>query len=141
MGKARSKVETWQSIVEALHQDDSRWIIKRTKNSVFIQARDRKTRRQVSLRPLAAFGSIQDVLIAKDLCEYVGNTDWPNKPTEALINSSVSGEEIGESHQKYDWIQVAELTNEHLTRTMKGSSSKNIRSDLKRITNNKIRFA
>ena len=140
MGKARRKVDTWESVIEELGQLDTRWMIRRTVQTVFIQVKDRRTGKQTSLRPLAAYGRMEDVVIARDLCIYVGNSDWPNKTTQALISSSVSGEEIGDSHEKYDWKQVAELTNEHLTRTMKGSSAKNIRADLKSLTEYKMRF-
>lgn len=67
MGKARRKVDTWESVIEELGQLDTRWMIRRTGQTVFIQVKDRRTGKQTSLRPLAAYGRMEDVVIARDL--------------------------------------------------------------------------
>ncbi len=77
MGRAKSKVQSWESIVEELGQEESRHIIRRTKQTPFIQVRDTTDKTsQASLRPLRAWGGIEDVVRAIEATGHAFTWHW-----------------------------------------------------------------
>ena len=134
MPRTRVKAVTWESVVDRLVADETRHIIrKRPKHLPYIFIEDKTTKKLSSLRPLR-WEIIEDIEQAAKICYWCGNGSFPKSLSiDLIIRRANSGEKINQDEVVYDWDQVMDLLEEHLTKTMKASSAKNIRADIRNL--------
>ena len=141
MPRTRIKTVTWESIVDELAAERRRHIIRRKpKQSPYVYIEDKTKRKLTSLSPLC-WEVIEDVKQAAKICRFVGDRNFPNSiPIPVLIHKSNSEENLDSSDVIYDWDQVMQIVEEHLVKTMKASSAKNVRADIRNLRNAKTPF-
>ena len=141
MPRSRVKAITWETIVDRLGADDTRHIIRRKqKLTPYIFIEDKSSKKLKTLRPLR-WEIIEDVEQAAKICYWCGNGSFPNSLSiELIIERANSGEELNKDEVVYDWDQVMDLVNDHLIKTMKASSAKNHRSDIRNLRNAETPF-
>ena len=141
MPRSRVKAVTWETIVDRLVADDTRHIIRRKqKLSPFISIEDKTSKKLKTLQPLR-WEIIEDVEQAAKICYWCGNGKFPKELSiELIIERANSGEELNKDEVVYDWDQVMDLVDEHLTKTMKASSAKNHRADIRNLRNAETPF-
>jgi len=141
MPRTRVKAVTWESVVDRLVADQTRHIIrKRPKHLPYIFIEDKTTKKLSSLRPLR-WEIIEDIEQAAEICYWCGNGSFPKSLSiDLIIRRANSGEKINQDEVVYDWDQVMDLLEEHLTKTMKASSAKNIRADIRNLRNAETPF-
>ena len=141
MPRSRVKAVTWETVVDRLVADQTRHIIrKRPKHLPYIFIEDKTTKKLSSLRPLR-WEIIEDVEQAAKICYWCGSGVFPKSLSiDLIIRRSNSEEKINQDEVVYDWDQVMDLVEEHLTKTMKASSAKNIRADIRNLRNAETPF-
>jgi len=141
MPRSRVKAVTWETIVDSLATARTRHIIRRNpKQSPYIKIEDTTNRKFYSLNPLC-WEVIDDVINAAKICEFVDNKNFPKSiPIDLLVRKANSEDEFNSEETIYSWDQVMDLLEEHLTKTMKASSAKNIRADIRNLRNAETPF-
>ena len=132
MGKPRSKINSWSQVVDDLGQEKCRYMVQRRPESPYIQIIDKTNRKRFSLKPLAAWENMPDVLTAVEIIEWVGNDNWPHgHSVEQLLElARNTGASIGERPPPYAWSDVKKITFDYLTQSQKKTSAKNTKADL-----------
>ena len=133
MARYGSKSQQIDTAVEQHLKTDYRHVLRFTNQSSFIYARDRKKKVQVSLKPLRK-DHLSEVQLAIELCQWINDDPWTkNTPVEVLVAMMNKREAPPDSSFSYEWNQVIEITFLHLTKTMKGSSQKNCKADIRNL--------
>ncbi len=134
MARVRIKAITWETTVLELQQEEMRHMIRRRKNkSPYIRLKDTKTGSEASLKPLT-WEVTEDITQAANISRLIGDYPFPtNKEVEELIQKLQKGESLDSSGAIYNWDEVLEILDDHLASTMKASSAKNVRSDIRNL--------
>ena len=121
---------TIESHVEDHANAGYRHVLRFIPKSPFIKARDRTNNSAVSLKPLRK-DVLTDVQTAIELCQYVDNSAWDkNSSVEILLHKKEKGDAPPEGSLIYNWENLIEVVFNHLTKNMKGSSAKNVKSHI-----------
>ena len=125
MPRKRPQLATWESTVDALNSQKTRYQLRRNENQTpYIKIEDRETGKRSSLKPLA-HSRIEDVIKARELCEWLGEDDLnPDEPISVLLEKIEKGEDYV-AGEVYTWDQLVAWSQDHLTKTMKESSARN----------------
>jgi len=141
MRRSKVKAITWETVLDELIPEGNRHLPRKNPNqSPYIYLEDTKHRKYNSLNPLQ-WAVIEDVTQAADICRFLKDSPFPKgTSTDLLIRKANSGEEFNSDEAIYNWDQVMDLVEEHLTKTMKASSAKNIRADIRNLRNAETPF-
>ena len=127
MPRSRPKPQTWESIVDTLYSQNTRYQLRKfVGQSAYIKIRDKQKKKTNSANPLS-YLVIEDVINAKRLVEWLGEKDFPiEEKIPTLLEKIEKGEEYLEE-DTYNWKTLLQWVDTHLTMTMKQTSAKNIR--------------
>tara|TARA_Y100001963_G_C6745516_1_gene431388 strand:- start:167 stop:1519 length:1353 start_codon:yes stop_codon:yes gene_type:complete len=140
MARYGSKSQQIDTALEQHLKTDYRHVLRITNQSSFIYARDRKKKTQVSLKPLRK-DNLTEVQLAIELCQWMNADPWTkNTSVEVLVAMMNKREAPPDSSFSYEWNQVIEITFLHLTKTMKGSSQKNCKADIRNLAKSDTPF-
>ena len=136
MRRSKVKAVTWDTVLDGLIPEGTRHLPRKNPNrSPYIYLEDTKKRKYNSLNPLQ-WEVIEDVTQAADICRFLKDSPFPKGTSiDLLIRKANSGEEFNSDEAIYNWDQVMDLVEEHLTKTMKASSAKNVRADIRILRN------
>ena len=130
MPNKRIKPKSWNEIVSDLINLESRYMIRRSKKTPFLSIKDKLKNKEFSLRPIRAYENMPEIQQIALVIEKIGVKEWPiEQPIESLIKL-LNDEEVKNFETPYTWNSLRVLTLNHLTKSMKGSSQKNIKADL-----------
>lgn len=130
MPNKRIKPKSWNEIVSDLINLESRYMIRRSKKTPFLSIKDKLKNKEFSLRPIRAYENMPEIQQIALVIEKIGDKEWPiEQPIESLIKL-LNDEEVKNFETPYTWNSLRVLTLNHLTKSMKGSSQKNIKADL-----------
>ena len=130
MPNKRIKPKSWDDIINELINKNTRFIVRRKSNRPYLLIRDKFTNKEFSLQPIRAFDNMPEVQKVAEVIAKVGDKEWPiEQPIESLIKL-LNDEEVKNFETPYTWNTLRVLTLNHLTKSMKGSSQKNIKADL-----------
>ena len=141
MRRSKVKAITWDTVLDELIPEGTRHIPRRNpKQSPYIYLEDTKQRKYNSLNPLQ-WEVIEDVTQAAEICRFLKDSPFPKgKSIELLVRQTNSGEQFNSDEVIYNWDQVMDIVEEHLVKTMKASSAKNIRADIRNLRNAETPF-
>ena len=129
MPNKRIKPKSWNEIVSDLINLESRYMIRRSKKTPFLSIKDKLKNKEFSLRPIRAYENMPEIQQIALVIEKIGVKEWPiEQPIESLIKL-LNDEEVKNFETPYTWNSLRVLTLNHLTKSMKGSSQKNIKAD------------
>ena len=126
MAKQGLKIRSWSQVIDYLTEENTRYLVRRRKKSPYIQIIDKTNRKRFSLKPLAAWENMPDVLTAVEIIEWVGNDNWPHgHSVEQLLELARNpGASIGEKPPPYAWSDVKKITFDYLTQSQKKPAQK-----------------
>ena len=76
----------------------------------------------------------EDLETTRDLIDYIGINDWLNNISiDELIEKMDNNEPLDKEGSTFNWEVIKEITFEHIERTMKASSSRNIQATVNRL--------
>ena len=134
MPRSRVKTVTWETVVDRLVDAQTRNIIRRKpKKSPYIFIEDKPTRKLSTLNPLR-WEIIEDIEQAANICVWCKKNKFPKHLSiEVIIRKANTEEEINSEGVVFNWDQVMDIVEVHLTKYMKASSAKNIRADIRNL--------
>ena len=141
MPRRRTQAVTWETVVDDLSVAGLPNIIrKKPKQNPFIYIEHRPTGKLKTLNPLS-WQNMDDVNQAADICRWLQEGELTKGQSVASILKKIEqGEEFNSDEVIYSWDQVMDLVDEHLIKTMKASSAKNYRADIRNLRNAETPF-
>ena len=141
MPRARVQAVTFETVVDTLARESTRHIIRRKKGqSPWLWIFDKQEKKSKSLKPLY-WERIEDVQIASEICRSLGDDPYPQQTSvELIIRKVENNEKINSGEFVYNWDHVMDIVEEHLVKTMKASSAKNVRADIRNLRNAETPF-
>lgn len=132
---------SWDKLVQMALDIGDRYRVYKHKRSPFIHIIDRfNNNKKVSLKGLYV-DVLEDRLLALKIVEHLGEETFPSINVVTLIERIRNDEAIDiAEHNTFDWQSLKECTENHVIKTMKGSSGKNVRATLNRIYEDKPEF-
>ena len=132
---------SWDKLVQMALDIGDRYRVYKHKRSPFIHIIDRfNNNKKVSLKGLYV-DVLEDRLLALKIVEHLGEETFPSINVVTLIERIRNDEAIDiAEHNTFDWKSLKECTENHVIKTMKGSSGKNVRATLNRIYEDKLEF-
>ena len=132
---------SWDKLVQMALDIGDRYRVYKHKRSPFIHIIDRfNNNKKVSLKGLFV-DVLEDRLLALKIVEHLGEETFPSINVVTLIERIRNDEAIDiAENNTFDWQSLKECTENHVIKTMKGSSGKNVRATLNRIYEDKPEF-
>jgi len=138
MARRFQKQRSWDDVIQHLKDVDARYMVRRFKKSPYLQIRDKQTKKEFSLKAIAAFDNMPEVSQVVDLITELGNKPWPDKPIEHLLQVLADPEsEIDELN--YSWEDIRTYTLQHCLNSNKGIDP-NVKCDLNNLVKAKTPF-
>ena len=134
MPRSRVKQFNWEALVEYISVNNSRYMVRRypTKRPG-IYIRDKQLKKEFVLKGLF-HAKTEDLETTRDLIDYIGTNDWLNNISiDELIEKMDNNEPLDKEGSTFNWEVIKEITFEHIERTMKASSSRNIQATVNRL--------
>ena len=134
MPRSRVKQFNWEALVEYISVNNSRYMVRRypTKRPG-IYIRDKQLKKEFVLKGLF-HAKTEDLETTRDLIDYIGTNDWLNNISiDELIEKMDNNEPLDKEGSTFNWEGIKDITFEHIERTMKASSSRNIQATVNRL--------
>ena len=132
MPRKTIKPQSWDDCIQKLINNDSRYMIRRSKKTPYLSIRDSLKNKEFSLNPIRAFDNMPEVCKVAELIEHIGDKEWNfGIPIEKQLAYLYDPDIVLEKNSTiYVWENVAEITLEHLIQSQKQTSAKNTKADL-----------
>ena len=134
MPRLKVKQFNWVALVEYISVNNSRYMVRRypTKRPG-IYIRDKQLKKEFVLKGLF-HAKTEGLETTRDLIDYIGTNDWLNHISiDELIEKMDNNEPLDKEGSTFNWEGIKDITFEHIERTMKASSSRNIQATVNRL--------
>ena len=130
MPSRKTKPKSWNDVIDDLINKNTRHIIRRSKQTPYLQIRDKLTNKQFSITSIRSFDNMPEVQKVAEVIEKLGDKEWPKEQSIESLIALLDDKEIKNFETPYNWDSLRVLTLNHLIKSMKGSSQKNIKADI-----------